>query len=284
MVFKIDTIKVILVFILILLIGCTTVDADFMGAGSPPNQMPVQSNIIYKVKPRDTLYSISNKHGVSIAKIKEINKLIDDTVYIGQEIYLYQPSQSVFAQAYGNLILVNKRYTLSSGYVPTKLVRPKVPSINRSKIIMTPEAAKALEALFKKARRDKIKLIAISGYRSYWYQSAIFKSSVKKYGSIKKANQFIAKPGQSEHQTGLAIDLSSTSVRNQLIQSYAYTREGWWLKENASEFGFIIRYPKGKEKVTGYKFEPWHLRYVGKSAAKIMTLRNITLEEYLGKT
>lgn len=182
-----------------------------------------------------------------------------------------------------DLMLVNKKHSLSEGYVPKGLTAPNVPSLNRSKTKMTPEAAYALEALFAKAKRDNIKLTAVSGYRSYERQKAIFASNTGKYGSAAAANQFSARAGQSEHQTGLAMDVSSPSVNFTLTQSFAKTREGKWLKENAAAFGFIIRYQKGKEHITGYQFEPWHIRYVGKAAALELAGRNITLEEYLGK-
>lgn len=100
---------------------------------------------------------------------------------------------------------------------------------------------------------------------------------------MEAANQFSARAGESEHQTGLAMDISSKSVNFSLTQSFAQTREGKWLEENASEFGFIIRYPEGKEHITGYQFEPWHLRYVGKNPSLEIASRNITLEGYLGK-
>lgn len=182
-----------------------------------------------------------------------------------------------------NIMLVNKKRSLSSAYKPNHLVVPNVSKTSSAKTMMTPDAAKALEALFAKAKQDNIKLTAVSGYRSYEKQSTIFASNINKYGSAAAANQFSAKAGQSEHQTGLAMDVSSPSVNFKLTQSYANTREGKWLAENAPQFGFIVRYPKGKEKITGYQFEPWHIRYVGKAAAIEITSRNITLEEYLGE-
>jgi len=180
-------------------------------------------------------------------------------------------------------LLVNKTHTLPDSYVPSRLVNPAVSTVSSAKTKMTPEAAEALEALFKKAERDGIKLTAISGYRSYERQKAIFNSNTARYGSAAAANQFSAKPGQSEHQTGLAMDVSSASVGFTLSQSFAETREGRWLKENARYFGFIIRYPKDKEHITGYQFEPWHIRYVGKAAALEISARDITLEEYISK-
>ncbi|WP_432409628.1 M15 family metallopeptidase [Wukongibacter sp. M2B1] len=110
----------------------------------------------------------------------------------------------------------------------------------------------------------------------------MFASKVMERG-IYVANQTSAKPGESEHQTGLAMDVSSPSVNFQLTQYYSQTREGKWLVENAPKHGFIIRYPAGKEYITGYNYEPWHIRYVGKNAAEFIMNENITLEEYLGK-
>lgn len=201
----------------------------------------------------------------------------------GVQIQGGSPAAKAPVKVPADLMLVNKRHSLSEGYVPKGLTSPKVPSLNRSKTKMTPEAAKALEALFAKAKRDNIKLTAVSGYRSYERQKAIFASNTGKYGSAEAANQFSARAGQSEHQTGLAMDVSSPSVNFTLTQSFAGTREGKWLKENAAVFGFIIRYQKGKEHITGYQFEPWHIRYVGKPAAIEIAGKNITLEEYLGK-
>lgn len=178
-------------------------------------------------------------------------------------------------------LLVNKTHSLPEGYVPPRLVNPAVPTVSSAKTKMTPEAAKALESLFKKAEKDGIRLTAISGYRSYERQRAIFNSNVKRKGSEAAANRFSARPGQSEHQTGLAMDVSSAAMGFTLSQSFANTREGKWLKENAPYFGFILRYPKGKEGITGYQFEPWHIRYVGKAAAEEIKARNITLEEFL---
>ena len=123
--------------------------------------------------------------------------------------------------------------------------------------------------------RDGVKLNIISGFRSYKYQEKLYNDYVKEFG-IEKTNTFSAKPGHSEHQTGLAIDICEDS------DNFIGTKEDIWLQENAYKFGFIIRYPKGKEYITGYKYEPWHLRYVGKKHAKKIYDKQLTLEEYLG--
>ncbi|BDG39422.1 D-Ala-D-Ala carboxypeptidase VanY [Geobacillus sp. 44B] len=181
------------------------------------------------------------------------------------------------------LVLVNKEQSLPSTYKPNDLVVPRVPfsfaEKNVDKRYMRAEAAAALEALFAAARKEGIDLVAASGYRSYVRQQAIFTEEVKEKGR-EKAVQAVALPGQSEHQTGLAMDITSPSVDYALTTAFGETKEGKWVAEHAHEYGFIIRYPKGKEAVTGYQYEPWHLRYVGKKAAKVIFERNITLEEY----
>ncbi len=181
------------------------------------------------------------------------------------------------------LLLVNKTHSIPANYVPKDLVEVKVPfyfSGKSEKKLLRKEAAEHLEQLFNKALEDNIHLYGASGYRSYKTQDAIFAYNVQRYGSDKEANKVSAHPGQSEHQTGLAIDLTAKSVNFHLIQGFGNTLEGKWLKENAANFGFIIRYPKGKEAITGYTYEPWHVRYVGLEVAKEIAKEGITLEEY----
>ena len=126
----------------------------------------------------------------------------------------------------------------------------------------------------------KIKYISgVSAYRSYKTQQALFNRYVKRDG-YEKARTYSAVPGSSEHQTGLAIDVSGSSGKCAAASCFANTKEAAWLKKNSQKYGFIIRYPKGKESITGYKYEPWHLRYVGNISSNIQS-RGITLEEYL---
>lgn len=184
------------------------------------------------------------------------------------------------------LVCVDKKRGLPKGYEPKRLVVPDVSFLggknkNIDKTHIRKVAAAPLEDLFKAAKAAGIHLNAISGYRSYNYQVEVFARNVDQYGSKKKANQISAHPGQSEHQTGLTMDVSSTSVDNQLTQKFGDTKEGKWLANHAAEFGFIIRYLKDKEDITGYEYEPWHIRYVGKKAAKQIAKKKITLEEYL---
>ncbi|GAB6138409.1 D-alanyl-D-alanine carboxypeptidase family protein [Halanaerobaculum tunisiense] len=183
------------------------------------------------------------------------------------------------------LVLVNKNYSLPADYVPQNLVVPGVSfpfEEFQQKKLMREEAATALERLFTRANQENIDLYAISGYRSYDRQEAIFGAKAMERG-LEVANRFSAKPGESEHQTGLAMDVSSPQVNFRLTQEFGATKEGSWLRENAPQFGFIIRYSKGKKEITGYQYEPWHIRYVGEDIASEIAKQNITLEEYLDK-
>ncbi|WP_374722310.1 M15 family metallopeptidase [Peribacillus tepidiphilus] len=185
-----------------------------------------------------------------------------------------------------SLVLVNKEYSLSDEYAPRDLVRPNVAFsfgfLEQEKALMRKEAARALEQMFQEAKLNGIELYAVSAYRSFERQMMIFDAEINRVGR-EKAIEAVAYPGQSEHQTGLAVDISSKSVNLLLIQEFEKTLEGKWLALNAHHYGFILRYPKGKEEITGYKFEPWHFRYVGKDLAEILYEKGLTLEEYFSK-
>lgn len=177
--------------------------------------------------------------------------------------------------------VVNKEYGLPEDYMPEDLVVPNVPfsfSGTVEKSHLRKEAAEALEKLFLLAKQDGIQLNAVSGFRSYEYQKVCMPTMLKE--GQEHTDRFSAKPGHSEHQTGLTMDVSSKSANNELELSFANTKEGKWLKENAHRAGFIIRYPKGKESITGYAYEPWHIRYVGDIAENIYK-EKLTLEEYM---
>jgi LAS superfamily LD-carboxypeptidase LdcB len=183
-----------------------------------------------------------------------------------------------------DILLVDKQNGLSKDYVPKNLITPNIrfsTTIPERKK-MTKEAGHALEKLFSDAKKAGVVLYAQSGYRSYATQKSIYQYNVNQYGQ-KKADTFSARPGHSEHQTGLAMDVTSKSINYQLIEKFADTKEGKWIKMNASKYGFIISYPKGKTNITGYVYEPWHIRYVGIEHAQFMDIHKLTLKEYLDK-
>ncbi len=180
------------------------------------------------------------------------------------------------------LDLVNKTHPLPADYVPSDLteVAAVAPGVTCTQL-RTP-AAEAFAQLLNAAAFDGYTLVLRSGYRSYETQQKLFDGYVKKDGQ-NAAEQYSAPPGCSEHQMGLAVDVTSPSVNYKLKRNFGSTAEGSWLAENAHRFGFIIRYLDGKQDITGYIYEPWHIRYVGIQPATEIYRQNITLEEYLAQ-
>jgi LAS superfamily LD-carboxypeptidase LdcB len=160
------------------------------------------------------------------------------------------------------ILIANKTYALPSTYYPGDL---------------TQDVKQAFNLMQSDASAQGLSIWISSGFRSYNTQSSIYNSYVRRDGQS-VADTYSARPGHSEHQTGLAFDLNSIS------DSFADTSEGKWVAENCHKYGFIIRYPKGKEHLTGYKYESWHLRYLGVEKATEVYNSGFCLEEYLGIT
>lgn len=181
------------------------------------------------------------------------------------------------------LILVNKTHGIGKNYEPKDLETAKPVADDRAGEYqkLRKAVSKAFSRLSKGAKAKGYVIKLTTGFRPYDYQKTLYKQYIQADGK-KKAEQYSAKPGYSEHQTGLSADVSSPSVDYELTRRYGKTKEGRWLAKNAHKYGFIIRYPKGREDLTGYEYEPWHIRYVGKDAAKEIYEQGITLEEYLG--
>ena len=174
-------------------------------------------------------------------------------------------------------IVVNKTHDLPSDYEPEDLILPDVSTTK--KLYVREIIHEDLKEMFEDAKSQDIYLSITSGYRSYQYQKTLFNNYAARDG-IEAASRYSARPGQSEHQTGLALDLASQSGKCTLSTCFKDTDEGKWLKENAWKYGFVLRYPEGKEEITGYMFEPWHFRYVGKKEAKKIQDSGLTIEEY----
>lgn len=159
------------------------------------------------------------------------------------------------------ILVVNKTYSLPADYAPG----------------VDSQAQQAFNEMAAGAANDGISLYVVSGYRSYYYQQQLYNNYVY-YRGVTETDRFSARPGHSEHQTGLAFDVNNAS------SSFENTPEAKWLEEHCVEYGFIIRYPQGKESVTGFKYEPWHVRYLGKENAQAVHDSGLCLEEYLGIT
>ena len=180
----------------------------------------------------------------------------------------------------GTLYLVNRQYPLHVQFVPDDLVAPNVKRAQGG-ITLKRDAATALEQLFAAALEEEgLELVAVSGYRSFGKQRSIFRRKVSGTGKVELAQLYVAPPGTSEHQLGLAIDLGRTKGR-QLSERFAETDEGKWVMDNAHRFGFILRYKDEWTDITGYAYEPWHYRYVGADHAARIHALDIPLEQYV---
>lgn len=181
------------------------------------------------------------------------------------------------------LILVNKQH-----YIP-KNYEVSLKSINTNASKQVDERIKEeLEAMLSFAREEGIPLMIVSAYRSEERQTSLFNTKIRKcmsrgmsyMDSYSEASGSVTPPGTSEHQLGLAVDILG-SGQSGLTEKFSETEGGIWLKNNCADFGFIVRYPEGKEDITGIIYEPWHFRYVGREHAQKIMEKGITLEEYL---
>ena len=185
------------------------------------------------------------------------------------------------------LTLVNASHPLPAGY------RPPLADVSGSEKQLERHAAAALQQMFADAKAAGVPLYLVSGYRSVSYQQGLFERKVRSYlaeglprdEAERQASAWVARPGTGEHSLGLAADIVSGDwylAHDDLTQDFEQTPQFVWLRENAARYGFILRYPAGKEAVTGVHYEPWHYRYVGDAAPRIAAA-GLTLEEYLGK-
>ena len=171
--------------------------------------------------------------------------------------------------------IVNKNHKLDENYIPNDLEQINLEFSCKDKYLR--KIAKIyFEKMAKDAKKEGFNIIAVSTYRSYKYQEKLYKNYVKEKG-LHYADMASARPGHSEHQTGLAIDIADLSLD---YDNFENTKEFNWVKHNAHKYGFILRYPKSKFHITGFKYEPWHYRYVGVEVATYIYENNITLEEY----
>ena len=178
----------------------------------------------------------------------------------------------------GLLFLQNRQWRVSKNYEP-ETVKAAVPGQLQD---MRADAAAALEEMFAACKADiGVTLKAVSGYRSYQRQATIYQNKLDRVGTRQKADQFVARPGASEHQLGLAMDVGQKSDDVNLTSSFGRTKGGKWVAEHCWEYGFILRYQEDWVDVTGYEYEPWHVRYVGKENARLIQEADMPLETYL---
>ncbi|MEX0622021.1 MAG: M15 family metallopeptidase [Candidatus Woykebacteria bacterium] len=179
------------------------------------------------------------------------------------------------------LVLINKNIRLPETYEPADLVSiDGLVETTHPGMMLRSEAAKTLSEMAKAAKKRDVNLMVLSAYRSYWNQEATFSSWVGSAG-FTTAETFSARAGYSQHQLGTAVDFTAESVNLGLAEKFDTSREGKWLFANAYKFGWVLSYPEGKEKTTGYIYEPWHWRYIGTENAQKMIQSGLILEEFL---
>ena len=198
-------------------------------------------------------------------------------VNIGLDSHFYENITTI-EQPHELLVLVNKYNKLPANFKQHNLVNMRREhTVNDGKqYLMTSGAYEKYIRMFDAAKKEGLSLRALSTYRTEDYQRGLYNNKVRTSGKV-YADNYSARPGHSEHQTGLAVDINSTRV------AFEYSAEFKWLQKHAHEYGYILRYPKGKEWITGYSYEPWHYRYVGVDAAKKIYEKGITYEEYYAK-
>ncbi len=214
-------------------------------------------------------YHKKNKYLSNKEIVEKVNMNLDIDYYVNTQKAPYRNT---------DIILVNKHYFLEDDYIPDNLETvKKIYSVGNMRLLKP--AKIAFEQLSEKAKEDNLNIIAISTYRSYDYQRLLYNKYVQIDG-IEKADTYSARPGYSEHQTGLAVDVSNKTLS---YTEFENTEEFQWMQKHAHEYGFILRFPKGKEQETGYQYEAWHYRYVGIKTATHIKKNNITLEKFIAK-
>lgn len=234
------------------------------------NTEPVYTDHMHEFNVIESNYLEKNYERYLVYK-KEHSEYSDDTVItyvnIGLDRDFYTNMEDV-DMSDGYLIICNKYHKLKENYVPDLVSLAGFGGGQMERV-----AASYFKEMSKAAKKEGISIYNVSGYRSYNTQKSLYNGYVSRDGKD-KADTYSARAGTSEHQTGLATDINSVST------SFENTNAFKWLANNAYKYGFILRYPKGKEFITGYMYEPWHYRYVGVDVAKFIYEKGITYEEY----
>ena len=231
------------------------------------------------LEPFDTMDYLDN--GIVIkdgnGQVIYTKKIADEQMEQKIEAYIGENPEdaSVLNKEY---ILVNKYYYVGEKYVPENLESLPL-SYSRSGMKLTNVAKSALEELINAAKTDNMTILVTSSYRSYEYQVKLYNQYAEE-NSKEEADTYSARPGYSEHQTGLAVDIHNGK---KVYTDFENTEEFNWMQENAYKYGFILRFPKDKVNETGYIYESWHYRYVGKDIAKYIHKNNISFEEYYAR-
>ena len=252
-----------LIYLLLLLILISISQGLKPQKKNPSFIKQLQKDSIYKKENKNRYLSYKNKYP------NKTNKSILINVNIGLDQKPYSNIKVINLPTKINT-LVNKYNYLDKDYIPDDL------ELITSNIKLRTIAKNYFEKLQNSAKKENLNIIPVSGYRSYSYQEKLYNNYVSIDGQD-KADTYSAKPGHSEHQTGLAIDICT---KEKTYTEFESTIEFKWMQENAHKYGFILRYPKNKEHITTYQYEPWHYRYVGIDIATDIYKKQITFDEY----
>lgn len=262
----------ILFILLIILIsisyGISKTDTKITIKEEPTFEEKIQKFSYYKEENKERYLSYYKKNKALLPKqiVTNVNIGLDNPYYTN-----IKETKSLNKTT----ILVNKYIYLPEDYIPNNL--EKLDSkYSVSEMYLVKEAKKAFETLSEDASLDNLTIKAMSTYRSYNYQNKLYTNYVNKDGE-NLANTYSAKPGHSEHQTGLAVDVYNETLP---YTEFEKTEEFKWMQENAYKYGFILRYPKYKENITGYSYESWHYRFVGYDIAEYIQKNALTYDEY----
>lgn len=280
-----------LLFLFFLIFGIIELIVCVVKVINPPKKVKEKQVVAKKIN--------TNKE-IKLNKLDNIDKEIDffnmeylDRYVLYKEKHPEMPNKQVIKDVNMNLdkefynnptpaknlnketILVNKYYYLEKNYVPNNLETIST-RFALSNMKLVKEAKEAFEEMASAAKKENLNIIAMSTYRSYDYQVNLYNKYVRTDGK-EAADTYSGRPGHSEHQTGLAVDVYNGKVN---YTSFEKTKEFIWMSNNASDYGFILRFPKDKETETGYTYESWHYRYVGKEVAKKVYDLGITYDEY----
>lgn len=240
-------------------------------------------------KQMQTYLSLPNFHGENVDRYlnQEADSIKEKVLKVNMNLDLVPYSVINTIEDDSDLtLLINKYNALPNGYIPSDLVDVKyVCTLGKDfscsemgKMQLREKAAKAYEAFVEEGQKNKINIVAIATYRSYNYQANLYNYYLNLNG-LEYADAYYARPGQSEHNSGLAVDITFNDHRYDEIEKH----EGYdWILKNMHKFGFILRYPEAKTDITQYGYESWHLRYVGKDLATKLYKDDLTLEEYYG--
>ena len=246
-------------------------ELDIKIEGTYDNNTAGEYDLTYVAK--DSSGNETKKEFTLVVETPKYKKMKDKTITTSKGYTLKIKNGLAYID---DVLIVNKTYYLPENYTPTNsysTLSDNCPTCLEKEVMEAYNEMKAQTVTLG------LNIYIASGYRSYNTQNYLYNNYVARDG-VAAADTYSARPGHSEHQTGLAFDLNSVS------SAFGYTDEGKWIKDNCYLYGFIIRYPKGKESITGYMYEPWHLRYVGKELAEKIYNNGdwLTLEEYFGIT